>query len=179
MSFANPVGTTGDAAAAYVSALLAVLGDRDPLEVQRGLIPAVLNATAGLTDEQLRTPEAPGKWSVLEVVQHLADSELVNGYRLRSMVAADVPEMVAYDQDAWATRLRYNEEPFADVVEELALLRRRNLRFLDRLSEEEWERTGLHSERGPESVRHLTRLLAAHDLVHLRQIERTKQAVGV
>ena len=77
MSFANPAGDAAAAAPAYVRALLAFLGDRDPLEVAAELLPWLERRTAGLDDAALRRPEAPGKWSAIEVVQHLADSELV------------------------------------------------------------------------------------------------------
>lgn len=178
MSFSNPAGTTGPGAVAYTTALLQLLGDRDPIEVLRGLVTALRAATDGLSAEDARRPEGPGKWSVVEVVQHLADSELVYGYRLRAIVAEDEPALAGYDQDAWAQRLGYTDESLEDALDEVAVLRRRNLRFLERLSEEEWERAGRHSERGRESVRRIVRLLAAHDLVHLRQIERIKRAHG-
>lgn len=178
MSFSNPAGTTGAGALAYTTSLLNLLGERDPVETLRSLAPAVRAETDGLTDEQLRTPEAPGKWSVLQIVQHLADTELVYGYRLRNVLAADEPEIAAYDQDAWCDRLRYNDEDLAEALGELDVLRRRNLRLLERLREDEWERAGQHTERGRESVRQMVRLLAAHDLVHLQQIERVKRASG-
>lgn len=176
MAFRNPAGTTG--ALAYTTSLLTLLGDRDPVETLRSLVPALRAATDGLTDEHLRTPEAPGKWSVLQIVQHLADTELVYGYRLRNVLAADEPEIAAYDQDAWCDRLRYNDEDLADALDELDVLRRRNLRLLERLRADEWERGGQHEERGRESVRQMVRLLAAHDLAHLGQIERAKRAIG-
>lgn len=176
ISLSYPVNPTPSATAAYTAALLDLLGDRDPIKVMQGLLPALRAATDGLSDEALRRPEAPGKWSILEVIQHLADSELVYGYRLRAIVAEDDPAIAGYDQNKWAERLRYNDENLADALDELAVLRRRNLRFLERLRDDEWERAGLHSERGRESVRRVARLLAAHDLAHLRQIERIKRA---
>jgi hypothetical protein len=179
MDFSNPPGTTGAGAAAYTTALLGLLGDRDPVEVMRGLVPALRAATEGIDADDLRRPEAPSKWSILEVVQHLADSELVYGYRMRVIVAEDDPAIAGYDQNAWAERLRYNDESLDEVLDELAVLRRRNLRFLDRLGDDEWERSGRHSERGRESIRRIARLLAAHDLAHLRQIERIKRAHGL
>ena len=176
--FTNPAGGTAADAAAYTAALLDLLGDRDPLAVQRTQSAALRAAVAGLTSDVLRRPEAPGKWSIVEVLQHLADTELVYGYRMRMIVAHDDPPIQGYDQDRWAGRLHYRDVDPAEALEQHDVLRRANLRFLERLAPAEWERTGIHSERGPESVRHVVRLVAAHDLLHLRQIDRIRRAVS-
>jgi hypothetical protein len=176
-SYANPAGAATEAAAGYVRALLALLGDREPRAVMDRLPADLRAATAGLDDAVLRRPEREGKWSIVEVVQHLADSEMIYGYRLRLIVAHDRPALPGYDQDAWARRLRYADVHLGEALEQLEPLRRANLRWLRTLSPEERSRAGLHSERGVESVDQVVRLLAAHDLVHLRQIERIKRAV--
>ena len=177
-TFSNPAGGAKEAAAGYTRALLEVLGTRDPLAVQGELPDALEHAVAGLSDTQLRTPEKPGKWSVIEVVQHLADSEIVYGYRIRLILAGDTPDIVGYDQDAWARRLRYIDTSLPDALAQVRILRSRGLALLRSLTPDEWERAGMHSERGRESIRHITKLLAAHDLVHLRQIVRIKSAIG-
>ena len=177
-SFANPAGSAAAAAETYVRNLLALLGDREPLvELERTLeeLPA---AVAGLDAAALRRPEKPGKWSVLEVVQHLADSDLVWAYRVRRILADDRPPIRGYDQDLWAERLRYAEARLEDALDQFAAVRRANLRLLRSLGPEQWSRAGIHSERGEESVAHLTRLYAAHDLVHLRQIARIRAALA-
>ncbi len=165
--------------AAYTQALFDLLGDRDPLEVQRELPARLRAAIAGIADADLRRPERPGKWSIAQVIQHLADSELVSGYRYRTCLAADGSRLAGYDQDAWAERLHYEETDVEAAIAELEALRGANLRLLSRLADEEWERAGIHEERGRESVRHLARLLAGHDLAHLRQIERIKATQGL
>ena len=172
MGFANPASEAKANAARYIAELLAVLGDRDPWEVLGELVPWLKRKLAGVSDAELRRPEAPGKWSVLQVAQHLADSELVYGYRIRMIVAHDEPEIQGYDQDLWVTRLSYNSMALADTMAELELLRRLNHRLIRSLSEAHLDRVGQHSERGPESVRKILSMLAAHDLVHRRQIER-------
>jgi hypothetical protein len=176
--FSNSVGLAGQAAEDYISALLELLGDRDPLSVQRELMPALRQLVHGLTEDQLRRPEAPGKWSILQVLEHLTDQELVNAFRLRSIVAEEEPALRGYDQDRWAARLRYGATSVAEVLGELEALRRRNLRLLGSLTEEELDRVGQHSERGRESVRRMRALTAAHDLVHRRQIERIRTGLG-
>ncbi len=179
MSFANPAADARAAAPRYVASLLELLGGRDPFVVQSELPDALSRAVAGLSEEVLRTPEAPGKWSVLEVVRHLADSELVTGYRMRMILAHDRPEIQGYDQDAFARELHYREGDLELALEQIRVLRAANLALLRSLSDEQMERCGVHSERGEESIRHIVRLIAAHDLLHRRQIERIKSAVGV
>ena len=134
-------------------------------------------AVRGLGEAALRRPEKPGKWSVLQVVQHLADSDLVWAYRVRRILADDRPTISGYDQDLWAERLRYADARLEDALEQFAAVRRANLRLLRALEPDQWSRVGIHSERGEESVAHLTKLYAAHDLVHLRQIARIRAAV--
>ena len=169
----EPGGTTS-----YVQALLDLLGDRDPLAVVEATPAALERATTGVDEALLRKPEREGKWSVAEVVAHLADSELVWGYRLRRVLADDRPRITGYDQDAWAERLRYRDAALADSLALFKALRPANLRLVRAATSEDMQRVGVHTERGEESVAHMLKLYAAHDLVHLRQIERIKAAVG-
>lgn len=178
MSFTNPAGSAGEAAERYIGALLELLGDQDPFEILSLLPTAVAKAVAGLSPEDLHRPEAPGKWSIVEVVQHLADSELVNGYRIRAVLTEDEPAIAGYDQDAWARDLDYASRSFGDAFDQLVVLRGANLKLFRALTDKQLDRWGVHSERGQESVRQLIHLLAAHDLVHLRQIERIKETLG-
>ena len=179
MSFANPASAATANAADYVRRLLELLGEREPFEVQEGMMAALRAEVAGLSHEELTRPEAPGKWSTLEVVRHLADTEIVYGYRIRLILAEDSPAIPGYDQDAWARNLRYREADLEASLRELEVLRAGNLALLRNLDEAAWERSGHHSERGEESVRQIFRLVAAHDLVHRRQIRRIKAAHGL
>jgi hypothetical protein len=122
-------------------------------------------------------PEAPGKWPVRDVVQHLADSEMVGGFRLRLVLAQDRPQLTAYDQDLWTDRLRYDQVNLQDALEQFTVLRRTNLRLWEGLGPAEMKRVGLHSERGEQSLERLRKLCAAHDLLHLRQLERIRATV--
>lgn len=171
-SFSNPAGSAGAAAASYTKALLDLLGDRDPLAVMAELVPWLDQRVGALDDATLRRPEKPGKWCVLEVVQHLADTELVYGYRVRTMLTQDAPPIPGYDQDVWARTFGYRDLPLAQVRAQVAALRAANLRLYRSLDAAQLARTGLHSERGPESVGHTLRMMGGHDLVHRRQIER-------
>ena len=175
--FTNPSNSTPRQIAEYVAALLDLVGDTDPLTILRDTPTALARATAGVPDALLRQPESPGKWSVAQVLQHLADSEVVWAWRLRLVLAQDRPQLTGYDQDLWAARLGYELANPSEAIEEFSIVRRANLRLLDRATPEDLQRVGVHSERGEESLGHLRRLYAGHDLLHLRQIDRILTAV--
>lgn len=176
--FSNPVGRARDVAAAYTAALLALVGDRDPFAILAELPAALPPLVDGLTDAELGRPEAPGKWSIAQVLDHLADQETVNAFRFRVVVAEDEPPIQGYDQDRWAARLRYGNAAPRTILSELVGLRARNLRLLRALGPDELRRVGHHQERGPESVEHILRLNAGHDIVHRRQIARIRTSLG-
>lgn len=165
-------------ASAYTAAILAALGSRDALEVLAETPAALRKAVAGLTPEQDGTPERPGKWSVRQVVQHLADSDLVGGFRFRMVLAHDTPEIPGYDQDLWSDRLAYKDSDLATALDDFDFLRNLNLRLLRRATPEDMKRVMRHAERGDEPLAHMIKLYAGHDLVHLRQIARIRQAIG-
>lgn len=177
--FANPASIAADAGTRYTAALLGVLGEREPLGVWAQLPNAIDELTRHVTPEQAVVPERPGKWSIVQVVSHLVDTEAVYAYRMRLIVAEASPAIFGYDQDLWAQRLHYEKESLDTLRNELRVARGRNLRFVRSLSETERARVGLHNERGPESVWHTVKLIAAHDLVHRNQITRIKAALGI
>lgn len=160
--------------AKYAAAVLDLVGGRQPLDVLRETPEAARRAIEGLTPQQLRQAEAPGKWSIAQVLQHLADSDLVWGWRVRLILAQDRPPITGYDQDLWADRLHYADADADQALEELRVLRRGNLRLIERATPQDLKRVGVHSERGEESVEYLCGLYAGHDLLHLRQIARIR-----
>lgn len=156
----------------YRQELLTALAGDDPVTVLRESLEQVSRLVANAAPRQLNQPPAPGEWSPRQVLNHLADSDLVHGTRLRMIVAQDRPTIVGYDQDAWAERFGGLDAEPSETVERWRVLRRANLRLYESLSSEEWERVGVHSERGPESVQLNVQLLAGHDRVHLDQLRR-------
>lgn len=175
--FANPASGAGTQASAYTTALLAILGDRPPLDVLREMPAALRAAIAGQSPRQLAAPEASGKWSQAQVLTHLSHSELVGSYRFRLVLAQDRPTILGYDQDQWVERLYRDGAPDA-ALDEFTALRRANLRLFEGLAPADLQRVGLHSERGEESLGHMLRMYAGHDLVHLRQLARIRAAVA-
>lgn len=175
--FSNTTQDSPEDRAQYAQAVLALLGTRKPVDVLRATPGVAARAMATLTPEQLKTPEMPGKWSVAQVLRHLADSDVVWGWRMRLILAQDRPTITGFDQDLWANRLDYANADANESLEVFAVLRRDNLRLIDRATPADLERVGVHAERGEESAGYLVQLYAGHDLMHLAQIERIKKAV--
>jgi uncharacterized damage-inducible protein DinB len=175
--FTNPANGAAEHAAAYVTAILDLLGAQDPLTVLRATPSALQRAVDGLTPAQIAKPEKPGKWSIGQALRHLADSDLVWGWRLRLILAQDRPPLTGYDQDLWADRLHYDQADPDESLQMFGVLRRANLKLIERASPEDLKRVGVHVERGEESLEHHRRLYAGHDLMHLRQIARIREAV--
>lgn len=175
--FTNPASAGKENAEAYVRAVLELLGEQDPPAVLRDTPAAVRQLTRDLTGEELRTPEAEGKWSIVQVLQHLADAELVWAYRMRRMLAEDRPPLRGYDQDLWASRLHYSEADPERALEMFDALRAVNLWLLENATEADFQRRCVHAERGEETVAHVMRLFAGHDLVHRRQLARIRTAL--
>jgi hypothetical protein len=175
--FTNAGSSTPEQSAAYTAAIIDLLGSRDPVHVLQQTPSLLKDACEGLSPDQLTQPEAPGKWSVRHVIQHLVDSEVVWAYRFRMVLAHDRPDLHGYDQDLWADRTGYSDVRTEDALMGFATLRQMNLRLLARLPATDLERTGVHVERGEESIAYMIRLYAGHDLLHLKQIDRIRNAV--
>ena len=176
--FTNSSKGAAAQAGAYVRAIFDLLGSQDPMRVLRETPAALGRAIDGVQSAKLVQPERPGKWSIGQVLQHLADSDLVWGWRLRLILAQDRPTITGYDQDEWADNLHYEAADPAESLETFGVLRRSNVRLIERASPTDLMRVGVHAERGEESVEHLRRLYAGHDLMHLQQIARIRQAVS-
>jgi uncharacterized damage-inducible protein DinB len=172
--YTNPASGSREDAEEYIRALVDLLGNQDPLAVLRETPAAVRQLARGLTAEELRAPETEGKWCVAEVLQHLADSELVWGYRLRRTLAEDHPPLRGFDQDLWASRLRYADADAEQALEMFGALRAANVSLLEGATNEDLQRCGEHEERGDESIAQMMQLYAGHDLVHRRQLARIR-----
>lgn len=155
----------------YAKQLLLYVVDKEPLEVFESTPSAIAKTIRSLNSKQLLKSPRKGKWSIAEIVSHLADGEVVLGYRIRKVIAEPGSKIERYDQNKWAKNLHYEK---ADCKAKLALftaIRKENVRLLKSLSAKEWKRYGIHSERGKENVEKMLLLYAGHDMNHLKQIE--------
>src|SRR5262245_6846561 len=128
--FTNPASRSAEQASAYVTAVINLLGDRDPVEALQSSVSAIEQVLRGLSVEQVTRPESDGKWSIRHVLQHLADSELVWGYRLRMVLAHDRPRLTGYDQDLWVERLGYDEADAEQALQDFGAVRRTHPRLV-------------------------------------------------
>jgi hypothetical protein len=159
-------------ASEYQQMLLGYLGNDDPAEVQSGT-PAAWRALLADAGPDLRARPADGEWSVLELLGHAADAELVSAGRYRWIAAHDEPPLIGYDQDLWVSGLDHQSANPDDLLHQFEALRRANLTFWQRSGPEVRRRIGMHTERGPESFELTFRLIAGHDRFHLEQARRT------
>jgi len=121
--------------------------------------------------DRWRRRAAPGRWSAGEVLAHLADVEIVTGWRVRSILASDGVSLQPFDQDAWAEAFKYGDVDPAEALATFTATRASLLALLRRVDPARRQHHGLHAERGKEPIEHLIRLYAGHDLNHLKQIE--------
>jgi uncharacterized damage-inducible protein DinB len=154
----------------YMARMRSYLAGRDPLKMQAAYPGKLARAVRGLSKAQLVRRPRPKKWSIQEILGHLADTEVVYGWRLRLMLAQPGQPIMAYDQDKWAANLGYKRLPAAKLLEQVRVLRESNLRLLKSVPRQWWNRYGMHSERGKETVARTVVLLAGHDVNHLNQI---------
>jgi DinB family protein len=156
----------------YQARFAGYVAGKDPIAMQGAAIDTISHLLSGVSDDTLHRRPAPGKWSVVEIVAHLAEDELTSSWRYRQMIEQDGVPLPSFDQDLWARVGDYSSWTANDAFTMFRLLREANLRFFSRLSPSDWERAGTHAERGHLTIRALATHLAAHDINHIKQIER-------
>lgn len=131
---------------------------------------AIAELLEGLAPEMISAPPAPGKWSPAEIVCHLADCELVFGFRLRQTLAEDAPVIQPFDQDKWAAT--YPGIPASQALVVFMSLRGWNLRLIEQALPAAADRPVTHPERGTMTFLTIVETMAGHDLNHLGQLKR-------
>lgn len=173
----SPPGLWVTDPAAYRQKLKDKLGGRDPLEIITSTPATIAKMVADHTVEQMQTRPYDGKWTPNEIVGHLCDAEWIFGYRIRGILCEDQPNILGMDHEAWVTGQRYNEHDPAELAARFGNLRAANLPVWRQMTPQDLERTGLHNERGPESLDTMRDMLAGHDLSHIDQLTRYLDAV--
>jgi uncharacterized damage-inducible protein DinB len=156
----------------YTQRILATAQGLDPIKVQGSTNKKLARLIKGVPTARLRKRPAADKWSVAEILAHLADVEIVVGWRMRSILGSPGTPVQAYDQDAWVIAGHYAKRDFRKSLELHRAVREANLALLKSLSPEQWKHYGEHAERGRESIEHMVRMVAGHDVNHIHQIER-------
>lgn len=138
----------------------------------------VMDALNGFPADSLGAHPIPGKWSVREIIHHLGDSESTSAWRLRKLLVEDNPLIQGYDQDQFASRLRYNERDMAPALEAFRYARASTMQLIPLMSEEDWQRAGTHSESGRYTTEDWLKIYAAHAHGHAAQIRRLREALS-
>ena len=155
----------------YTQRILSHSAGEDPVKIQAATAKRLSRLIKGVSPAKLKKRPAPDKWSVGEVLSHLADGEIVIGWRIRSILGAPGVAVQAYDQEAWNKSLHYDKRNAQKDLVQFQVVRDANLALLKSLTPEQWKHAGLHSERGEESIERLAKMIAGHDVNHLKQIE--------
>lgn len=156
----------------YIGRILGYVEGEDAIKVQRSTVAKLKKSVQGLSPTQLKWRPEPAKWSIAEIIAHLADTEIVASWRMRSVIGENGITIQPYDQDAWASAFEYRDRDARRSLEVFRVLRENNLAMLKEIPREIWDNYGMHLERGKETIAHLTRMFAGHDTNHVLQIER-------
>ena len=149
---------------------LDAIGGRDPIEMSSKAPKRLRHLLDGLSDKELEWRPAPGKWSIKEILAHLADGEVMIGSRLRLVAAMDRPTIIGYNQDEFIANLCVEQLSAEEWLDAFRIMRALNVALLSRLPKAAFTRVGVHSERGDESLGHMVFLYAGHDIIHEQQI---------
>ncbi len=156
----------------YIERILGNVEGQQPLKVQATTAKKLERLIKGVPDSKLRKRPGPEKWSVSEILAHLADAEIVGGFRMRMILGAPGTPIPAFNQDAWVTSGHYDKRDARKSLEHFGVLREMNVALLKTLTPEQWKHHGVHSERGVETIEHIVRMFAGHDINHTKQVER-------
>jgi uncharacterized damage-inducible protein DinB len=150
------------------------LDGRDPIPVITSTTDHLRALTEPLSPAQADAPPAPGKWSVREIIAHLADCELVFSFRLRQTLSEEHPIIQPFDQEIWAKR--YAAYDLASALALFTAARNWNLKYLTTIDETDRHRPTTHPERGTMTFWTIVETMAGHDINHLQQLERITAA---
>jgi hypothetical protein len=155
----------------YLARIRELAAAKDPLAAQAQAPVLLAELIATVSAERLTLRPAPDKWSIGEILAHLAEDEIATAWRYRQMVENSGTALAGFDQDLWANLGNYSARNPHDSLALFGLLRNANLGFLRALSSKQWDCFGIHAERGRITVRDLAIHMAGHDANHIQQIQ--------
>lgn len=155
----------------YTKRILSYSEGGDAMQLLESAPQKLAALLAGTGSDQISRRPAPEKWSAREIAAHLSDTEIALSWRIRQILGTNGIAVQAFDQDAWANTFDYAHRDPSASIELYRVLRAANVALLKSVPKELWENYGVHQERGNESITHMTRLMAGHDLNHLSQVE--------
>ena len=156
----------------YKARMLKLTEGKDAVAVQRETSGKLSKLVKGASREQLTSRPAPEKWSTAEILAHMAEAEVSCFWRYRQMIEHNGGTIVPFDQDLWYKLGDYTSRDPHESLELFRLMREANVRMFDRLTAQQWESRGVHTERGPMTVADLARQMAGHDINHVAQVEK-------
>ena len=162
----------------YIARITGFVGDQEPMAIIAATPQKLSQVTRGLSAAAADFKAAPGKWSIRQQVAHLADAEFNMCMRMHWAAAEPGKAIVAFDQDKWAAAAKYDSTPLDLSLATFTAARNWTLSLLRGLTPQQWEGYVQHEERGRETLAHLVRMMAGHDLNHLKQIAELVQASG-
>lgn len=131
-------------------------------------------AIGDLPDSQVQIPTDPGRWSVLQVVCHISDFEVVYADRIKRILAEDRPTMFGGDPDQFAANLAYDQRDLKEEMDVIMSVRRQVTRLMRTLDSAAFERIGIHSNDGPLTLAVLLKRIAGHIPHHAEFIRRKR-----
>ena len=165
----------------YKARILGLIEGKDAVAVQRETAAKLASLIQGVPAARLSQRPAADKWSISEVLVHLAEAEIGSYWRYRQMLEHNGSTLVSFDQDLWYELGDYSRRDPHESLQLFRMLRDGNLRMFDKLTPEQWQKGGVHAERGPMTVADLARQIAGHDINHVAQVEKilaAEQAAG-
>ena len=159
----------------YKKRLIGYVGKEDPFTILKNTPVRLQKLLKKNGAAKWKRRSGPDRWCAAEVLAHLAEGEMVLGFRIRLIAGSNGTPIQAFDQNAWVKNSDYLVRKPAESFALFQLLRKNNIAFLKQLRPEAWKHYGIHSERGKETLTEVAALYAGHDLNHMRQLEERLQ----
>jgi hypothetical protein len=155
----------------YTKRITGYVRGKNHLNVLRSTPGKIASIVRGRRKSTLAKRPEPAKWSIAEILAHLAESEIVFAYRLRMVLSEIGTRIQSFDEQRWQENAVWLKSNPRIAVALFQAAREANIGLLTSLSRKQWSYYGIHSERGRESIARMVELYAGHDVNHLQQLK--------